>query len=46
MGNGKFDVKNFWKDMKKMFPEIDLNSINEDAKWTTQTKAVMTKNPF
>ena len=32
-----FDVKAFWKEMKKLFPEIDLNNIKEDAKQLSTT---------
>ena len=39
-----FDVKSFWKEMKKLFPEIDLNSFKEDAKqWSTTTGQIVLK---
>ena len=39
-----FDVKSFWKEMKKLFPEIDLSSIKEDAKqWSTTTGQIVLK---
>ncbi|MBI3034682.1 hypothetical protein HYY71_00005 [Candidatus Woesearchaeota archaeon] len=47
MANKKFDVKAFWKEMKKLFPEIDVNSIKEDAKqWSTVTKPIVLKKLF
>ena len=43
----KFDVKAFWKEMKELFPEIDLNSIKEDSKqWATMTKPIVLKRVF
>ena len=39
-----FDVKSFWKEMKKLFPEIDVNNIKEDAKqWSTTTGQIVLK---
>ena len=39
-----FDVKSFWKDMKKLFPEIDVNNIKEDTKqWSTMTGQIVLK---
>ena len=39
-----FDVKSFWKEMKNLFPEIDINSIKEDAKqWSTTTGQIVLK---
>ena len=39
-----FDVKAFWKEMKKLFPEIDLSNIKEDAKqWSTTTGQIVLK---
>lgn len=44
MENKTFDVKSFWKEMKKLFPEIDVNSIKEDAKqWSTTTGQIVLK---
>lgn len=43
----KFDVKAFWKEMKELFPDIDLNSIKEDSKqWATVTKPIVLKRLF
>ena len=39
-----FDVNSFWKEMKKLFPEIDVNSIKKDAKqWSTTTSQIVLK---
>ena len=47
MKNKTFDVKSFWKEMKELFPEIDLNSIKEDSKqWATMTKPIVLKKLF
>ena len=44
MKSKAFDVKSFWKEMKKLFPEIDVNSIKEDAKqWSTTTGQIVLK---
>jgi len=44
MENKIFDVKSFWREMKKLFPEIDLSSIKEDAKqWSTTTGQIVLK---
>lgn len=42
-----FDVKSFWKSMKALFPEINLDEIKEDSKqWATTTKAIVLKKLF
>ena len=42
-----FDVKAFWKEMKDLFPDIDLNSIKEDSKqWSTTTGRIVLKKLF
>jgi len=39
-----FDVKSFWKEMKRLFPEIELGSIKEDVKqWSTTTGQIVLK---
>ena len=39
-----FDVKSFWTEMKKLFPEINLDNIKEDAKqWSTTTGQIVLK---
>ena len=44
MATKTFDVKSFWKEMKKLFPDIDLNNIKEDAKqWSTTTDQIVLK---
>lgn len=44
MKSKTFDVKSFWNEMKKLFPEIDVNSIKEDAKqWSTATGQIVLK---
>ena len=44
MENKTFDVKSFWREMKKLFPEIDLNTIKDDAKqWSTTTGQIVLK---
>ena len=44
MKSKTFDVKVFWKEMKKLFPEIDLSNIKEDAKqWSTTTGQIVLK---
>ena len=47
MESKKFDVKAFWKEMKELFPDIDLSSIKEDSKqWATMTKPIVLKRVF
>lgn len=47
MKNKTFDVKSFWMEMKKLFPEINLNNIKEDAKqWSTTTGQIVLKRLF
>ena len=44
MKSKTFDVKAFWKEMKELFPDIDLSSIKEDAKqWSTTTGQIVLK---
>lgn len=43
MKNKTFDVKAFWKEMKELFPDIDLSSIKEDAKWSAMTGQIVLK---
>ena len=44
MKSKTFDVKSFWKEMKKLFPEIDVSNIKEDAKqWSTTTGQIVLK---
>ena len=47
MKSKTFDVKAFWKEMKELFPGIDLNSIKEDSKqWATMTRPIVLKRMF
>lgn len=46
MENKKFDVKNFWKEMKELFPDIDLSSIKEDSGQWAITKPIILKRLF
>ena len=47
MESKTFDVKAFWREMKELFPEIDLSSIKEDAKqWSTTTGQIVLKKLF
>ena len=47
MKSKNFDVRAFWKEMKELFPDIDLNSIKEDSKqWVTVTKPIVLKRLF
>jgi len=42
-----FDVKSFWKSMKELFPEMNLDEIKKDSKqWATTTKAIVLKKLF
>lgn len=44
MKSKTFNVKAFWKEMKELFPDIDLNSIKEDSKqWATTTGQIVLK---
>ncbi|MBS3095986.1 hypothetical protein J4480_00940 [Candidatus Woesearchaeota archaeon] len=43
MKSKTFDVKAFWKEMKELFPDIDLNSIKEDSGQWAITKPIILK---
>lgn len=47
MKSKAFDVKAFWKEMKELFPDIDLSSIKEGSKqWVIVTKPIVLKRLF
>ncbi len=47
MKSKTFDVKAFWKEMKELFPDIDLSSIKEGSKqWSTTTGQIVLKRLF
>ena len=47
MKDKMFDVESFWKEMKKLFPDIDLSTIKENAKqWSTTTGQIVLKKLF
>ena len=46
MESKTFDVKAFWREMKELFPDIDLNSIKEDTGQWAMTKPIVLKKLF
>ena len=41
-----FNVKAFWKEMKELFPDIDLDSIKEGTGQWAMTKQIVLKKLF
>lgn len=46
MATKTFDVKAFWKEMKELFPDIDLSSIKEGSGQWAMTKPIVLKKLF